>query len=415
MRDTQRKQSTGLILLAIVAILGCVTVAGPVEAAEPVKVGFATSLSGIFTQVGTDLLNGFKLYMEEIGHKAGGRDIKVIVGDIGSGQVNRAVQKVTSMIQEDSIDILAGVVHSGSANALARLAKRRDLPFVIANAGSDGLTQQRANPLLLRVSYSNSQGMHFLGSWAYDQGYRKAVVIAWDFVAGYEHIGGFCRTFTRAGGQIIQEIWTPLKVKDFKPFLEQINPEADVVVAFFGGLDALRFVTQYSKYGLKSRVPLLGYTALVDDSILQKEGQAAEGIITATHWALDVDTPENKKFIKAYQQKYGRKPSIFAEQGYVTGMFIAEALKNTKGEVKGAEFVKVMRGIKVTAPRGLIEIDKYGAPIQAYRLQKVVMEGGAPRNVVIQTAPSVSQFWTWNPKEYMSMDPYGDLKDAWAE
>jgi branched-chain amino acid transport system substrate-binding protein len=400
------------VVLFVTIVLALTTFS---RAAEPVKVGLATPLSGIFTQVGSDLLDGFNLYMEQIGHKAGGREIKVVVGDIGSAQVNRAVQKVSEMVQQDKIDILTGIVHSGSAYALARLAKRRKLPFVIALAASDGLTQHRKNPFVVRVSYSSSQGTHLLGEWAYEMGYRKAVVVAWDYVAGYENIGGFCRTFTKAGGTIIQEIWTPFKVQDFKPYLKKVRPDADVVVAFFGGLDALRFVTQYDKYGLKENIPLIGSSVLVDDGILGKEGAAAVGITSVTRWSLDVDTPENAKFIENFEKKFGRKPSIFAEQGYVTGMFIAEALNRTKGEVNGTDFVNIFKGLSLKAPRGHVKIDPYGSPIQTYYLQRVKMVNGAPKNVIIKSVPDVSQFWTWNPEEYMNMEPYADLKDTWAE
>ena len=77
------------------------------------------------------------------------------------------------------------------------------------------------------------------------------------------------------------------------------------VMVFFAGADALRFVKQYADYGLKKKIPLVGKGYLVDDKILQKQGSAAEGVVTESHWCLLLDNPENKKFTEAYTKKYG--------------------------------------------------------------------------------------------------------------
>jgi branched-chain amino acid transport system substrate-binding protein len=216
------------------------------------------------------------------------------------------------------------------------------------------------------------------------------------------------------GGKIIQEIWPPLGTKDFAPYLTKISREADVVMVFFAGADALRFVTQYAEYGLKNKIPLIGKGFLVDDNILPKQGSAAEGIITESHWCYLLNTPENKDFIAAYIKKYGHKPTLYSEQGYTTGKLIAEALKITKGKIEGEAFVKVMRSMELKAPRGLVKFDKYGAPIQDSYIRKVVMSKGELDNVPFKTYPSVSQFWTQSPEEYMNMPPYADMKGKWV-
>ena len=109
--------------------------------------------------------------------------------------------------------------------------------------------------------------------------------------AGYEHVGGICRTFTNVGGKIVQEIWPPLGTQDFKPFLAQVRQDADVIMAFFAGGDALRFVQQYAESGLKGKIAVVGKGFLVDENVLSKEGNAADGIVTESHWSLLLDNP----------------------------------------------------------------------------------------------------------------------------
>ena len=121
--------------------------------------------------------------------------------------------------------------------------------------------------------------------------------------AGFEHVGGICKTFTQQGGKIIQEIWPPLGTQDFKPFLAQIKSEADVVMAFFAGGDALRFVQQYEEVGLKGKIALIAKGDLVSEHLLTQQGKAADGIASVLHWCFLLDTPENVQFKVSLHQE----------------------------------------------------------------------------------------------------------------
>ncbi len=187
-----------------------------------------------------------------------------------------------------------------------------------------------------------------------------------------------------------------------------------MIIAFFEGGDAVRFVKQYSESGLKGKIAVVGKGFLVDENVLSQAGIEAEGIISESHWSLLLNTPENTQFKAAYVKKYGHAPSMYSEQGYVTGMVIAGALNKTGGQVRGREFVKIMRSLELKAPRGLIRFDEYGAPTQNYCIRKVQMIDGQWQNAIVKAYPAVSQFWTLKPVEFMAMPPYTDMKGQWA-
>lgn len=403
-------------MVMIISALICLVCGGQYAvAADTVKIGYAISLSGVYTALGVDLRDGFNLYMEQIGYKAGEKEIQVITEDIGSNQVSRALDTARKLIEKEQISILAGVVGSGTAYALAAFVEKHKLPFVISNAGADGLTQVKNNPFIVRPAFVNSAGSHPLGQWLFEKGYRNAVLMGADYAAGYEHVGGIARTFKKSGGSIVQEIWPPLGTKDYAPYLAKIDRGADVVMVFFAGADALRFVKQYADYGLKSRVPLVGKGYLVDDKILPKQGKAAEGIVTESHWCLLLDTPENTAFKNAYTKKYNHPPTLYSEQGYLTAKLIAEALNRTQGKVDGEQFVRVMRTIELKdAPRGIVKFDKFGAPIQTSYIREVKMVDGSWQSDPIKTYTDVNQFWTWSADEYMKLPPYSEMKGKWA-
>ena len=85
-----------------VCVMTCISCFSAVTwAVEPLKIGYCVPLSGVYASLGTDMRDGLNLYMEEIEHKAGGRNIEVIVKNIGSSQVSRALDTAHKLIVDE--------------------------------------------------------------------------------------------------------------------------------------------------------------------------------------------------------------------------------------------------------------------------------------------------------------------------
>jgi len=51
-------------------------------------------------------------------------------------------------------------------------------------------------------------------------------------------------------------------------------------------------------------------------------------------------------------------------------------------------------------------MDDYGSPLENVYIRKVERVNGELQNTVIQTVPKVSQFWKYNPAEYLRQPLY---------
>src|SRR5262249_54729532 len=71
MRRHRPWQAGALVLAAML-----LATAGPAAAAEPIRVGYLGPLTGIFAQAGKDMLDGFKMALDEAGYQAGPRKIE---------------------------------------------------------------------------------------------------------------------------------------------------------------------------------------------------------------------------------------------------------------------------------------------------------------------------------------------------
>ena len=113
-------------------------------------------------------------------------------------------------------------------------------------------------------------------------------------------------------------------------------------------------------------------------------------------------------FVKKFRDEYKDAPGYRAEAGYVAGRVLARALENTGGNPgTGMKLVEALRAVKISdAPRGPISFDEYGGVVQNIYIRRVDRIGKELQNTVIATLPNVSQFWTYDPKAYMSKPAY---------
>ena len=403
-------------VVVAVVMLAHGTAIAPAQEREPVRIGLIFTNSGPLAQLGLDMRDGNLLYWGQVGNRAGGRRVEILLESTASNKPDEGLTKARKLVERDRVHILTGVLETPVAYALRPYVNEKKMPLVINIAGADNLTKQQRSDYIFRSSFSNSQHSHPLGEWAYKQGYRKMVLVAADFAAGHEHIGGVARTFVGAGGQVIQEIYPPLGAPDFAPYLAQIRRDTDVVAVAIFGSDAMRFVQQYAEFGLKGKIPLIGKGGLTDEAFLDKLGDAALGLVVAYQWSGAVDTPENKKYVEAFQKQFKRTASLTGESGYVGAQMIARALDSVKGDVENLDaFLGALRKVEVDAPHGKVTLDQFHNPVQNIYLMRTERKGGALQNTVFATYPSLTQFWTWTPEAFMAMPSYSEMKGKWAK
>ena len=396
-----------VLLVAAGTLAGSQAVTGK-PADGPIKIGFIAPLSGPNAQNGRDILNGFLLYLQEIGSRVGGRQIDVIIED-DEAIPAVGLTKTRKLVERDKVHLMAGALLSSTGYALAPYIDSMRIPMVYPVVSADDLTQRRRSKWIVRTGYSGSQPNHAFGEYAYHTlKLKKVATIALDYAFGWESVGGFQRTFEAEGGTVVQKIWCPVFVHDFAPYLAQIPRDVDAVYALFLGRSALQFMRQYQEFGLKQRVRLIGAGTTTDEHVLPFMGDEALGVVTALHYSAALDTPANRKFVAAYRARYNRVPSYYSESMYTGAKWLVTAAEVVHGNVEdSAAFVDALRNVKLTdAPRGPVELDDYGNPIENVYIRRVERVNGQLQNTVIETVSKVSQFWKYNPADYLKQPLY---------
>jgi branched-chain amino acid transport system substrate-binding protein len=401
----QRRVPRSIVLLLVVGI-GTVLSgqgAGRPSTESPIKVGFLVPLSGPYVQNGRDILNGFLLALDEIGYRAGGRPIQLLVED-DEAIPAVGLTKARKLIERDKVHLMAGALLSSTGYALAPYIDAMQVPMVYPVVSADDLTQRKRSKWIVRTGWSASQPNHAFGEYTYRVlNRRKVATVALDYAFGWESVGGFQRTFEAEGGKVVQKIWAPVSVHDFAPYLAQISRDVDAVYALVLGRAALQFMRQYQEFGLKDRVLLIGGGTTTDEHVLPSMGDEALGVITALHYSAALDAPANRTFAAAYRARYKKVPSYYSESMYSGAKWLVAAADAVHGHVEdGAAFLEALRRVRVIdLPRGPVRLDEYGSPIENVYIRKVERVNGELQNTVIETFPNVSQFWKYDPAAYL--------------
>jgi branched-chain amino acid transport system substrate-binding protein len=397
------------IIAAVLTLLAsCATFVAEAAAQGSVKIGFLAPLSGAIAQAGKDMYSGCELFWEESGWQLAGRKLEVILED-NEGVPATALTRARKLVESDRVNMLAGVILSNVAYALVPYIDAQGIPTIYPINSADDLTQRKRPKWLIRTGFSAGGNMHPFGEYAAKVlHYKKIAIISLDYAFGWEIAGGFQQTFEGNGGQIVQKLWVPLNVQDYAPYIAQLRRDVDAVFVLALGRWTLLFAKQWATSGLKDKIPLIAGGTYSDEHVLPELGDESIGVISAHHYSAALDTPANRRFRAAFEKKYSRTPSFYSEDCYVGARAIAEAAKAVGGKVEDrAAFMAALRAVEITdSPRGPVKMDAYGNPTQNIYIRRVERVGGKLQNTVIYTYPDVSQFWKYNPEEFLKQPVY---------
>jgi branched-chain amino acid transport system substrate-binding protein len=368
----------------------------------PIKVGLLLPYTGTMPFQTKGITDGAELYFDEIGRKAGGRTIQVIKED-DEQNPTVGLTRVRRLVEEHKVNFIIGPVHSGVGLAIHDYVRKQKVILINPCANTRELTSpEKASENMFRTVETSDQGNYPVGKWMIkNTPHRNVVLVASDFAGGHHNAEAFKAGFEEAGGMVIKEVYCKLGTMDFASYLATLDVKgADAVYAWFVGTDAVRFVQQYQEFGLKKRIPLFGYVTIADDPYLPSVGDAALGIVAGSHYPVNLDTPKNRAFIKAYKGKYGEPPYRYSEYGYTAANLIGAASEALKGEIEDVsrvakEFKRVASQIE--APSGPLAFDQYNQRIINLYVVKTEKQEGKLVNAVVDRIGKVAQedVWKW--------------------
>jgi branched-chain amino acid transport system substrate-binding protein len=396
-------------LLAGGATFGALPLRRASAQAKPLEIGFLTVNTGPLAAGGKQQEEGAALFLKERGGMIAGRKVDLITQDT-AGNPSQARAKTQELVERYKVPVMIGPLATNEALAMDGYIRDSKVPLITTtSAATVDLKAHPVNPWVLHAFGTAPQVTYPLGDYAAKTlGYKRMAIVAEDFTYGYEGAGGFQLAFEAAGGKIVQKLWPPLNAPEYAPYLAQIKGDIDAIYMGFAGINPLRFLKQFSEYGLKGKLAVLGNTTSTDEGILKMMGDEAVGVYSAGWYAAGLDTPDNKNFVAGINAAYQHDPGFYTAGPYTALLIIEDALKSTGGNTDdAAAFLKAMHDVRLShGPIGPVRLDQYGTPILDIYIRKVARANGKLVNTILKTYPQVNQFWTYDPAEFVTRPPF---------
>jgi len=344
------------------------------QAANELKIGFLSTLSGPGGGIGIEVRDGFNLAMKLAGGKLGGLPTEVVFAD---DQLNPEVGKQLAerLLKRDRVNLMTGVIFSNVMLAVWPAIEQSKIFYVAPNSTPTRISGEGCSPYFFSASWPNEGHHEAAGHFATSKGYKNAYLIAPNYPAGKDALTGFKRGYK---GKIVNEVYTKVNQLDYSAELAQIRAaKPDTLYAFLPGGMGINFLKQFGASGLSKEIQLVVPGFVSDQDIIPAVGEPMLGLFDTSHWAYDLDNDANRKFVAEFEKEYKRLPSLFAEQGYTTALIIDAAVKEAKGKVEDEKTFRtaLMRApTQVKTPRGDWKAAPNGTPIQDYYVRQIVKD-----------------------------------------
>jgi branched-chain amino acid transport system substrate-binding protein len=365
---------------------GATTTLSPTTTLPPatggtIKIGHIRPISGVMATTSDRMLKAFDFALEQVGYQVANKNIEVITGD-SKGDPATAVEVARKMVEQDKVAMLVGPTQGGEQMAVAAYASQVGIPVLFTNPEPLPATTP-GFPMAVGGYGTEPQIASAMGVYAYTEaGYRNVDVLSGDFAPGHGFSSAFEAAFKAQGGTIVQEIFTPYPTADFSSYLTTLK-DADAVVAWIDGEQAIKLLTQYHELSVDKRMPLVGefhgsfLAPMILNALPAEVADSLIGALVPVPYSPLLDTPVNKKFVADFKAKFGILPEDMDSGPYVGAQIILKALEATNGDTTPATLLSALVAVNFDGPEGPIRFDAATrSAIKTVYIAKVAKQDG---------------------------------------
>ena len=332
----------------------------PAQAAEVIKVGIIDTYTGPATTYTQDVLDGFKLAINQVNAKGGisGKKIEFVVRD-DKFKPDIALAMAKELVMREKVNIIMGSTNSGAALAVSDFARKEKIPFIVTDAKSEKIVGEKGH----RYVFNANENTAMIGRATAIALSKKPYVKYWIAGEDYE-FGHACADAIWAhlkalkpNVQLLGQSWRKVGETDLAPYLSQIlQAKPDCLISASGGGGVTNFLKAVKAMGLEKQMPIYQHYA-TDTIALSPLGlEAPEGIMGSSSYHFYFpNTAENKAFTQDFRTHYKRYPGSTALYGYIAGVFIAKAYQKAHS-TNTEKFIDALEGLTIDSPIGKLEM-----------------------------------------------------------
>lgn len=352
-------------LIGVLVGLLLMTLALPTLAAESIKVGLVTSLTGPVSTYGISVRNAIVMGVDQINAGGGisGRPIELIIYD-DKGDATEAANITRRLIDRDKVALIMGPVITPCVLAAAPIAQAAGMPLITPTGTGDTITT--IGDMIFRAAYKDSFQGETMARFVRENLKLERVSIIYDVANDYSTglMNSFSKKFKELGGQITSVESYATNDNDFNAQLTSIsmrNPQALFIPDYYSAAGPI--MMQARQLGID--VPMLGVDGWDSPELTKLAGGYDDGGYFVNHYSADDQTASTQAFIADYKAVYGVDPDALGALAYDAILIVKAALEEANST--DAQAIKHAMGTasNISAATGTINMDPEGTPVKS--------------------------------------------------
>jgi branched-chain amino acid transport system substrate-binding protein len=325
------------------------------HAADPLKIGVPTDLSGTYATLGEEVMRAVRFAVDEANAAGGVAGHKVEFKSYDTEAKPDLARRQSEKLVQEGYPILTGLIASGEGLAIAPLMERWGSIYISTINKADELTGANCVPRVFRVNTQSAMDAATVKPWIGERKEKKWAIVAADIAWGRGSGELFTKAVKSLGKEITAELYTPANTNDFAPYIEQVKKSgAEGLWVVLAGRDAVNFAQQSKQFGLTDSITVSGVSFTTDGTV-KTLGDAAKGVYGIINYSATLDLPANQKFVKAWVAKYKTPPTNFEGETYL-GMEVLFQAVAAANSVKPDDIAKAMSGREFDTIMGKLKI-----------------------------------------------------------
>ncbi|NYI00719.1 branched-chain amino acid transport system substrate-binding protein [Cupriavidus plantarum] len=340
-----------------VAAAACVLCALPAHAADTIKIGLITALSGQSARAGEALTRGMTIAIDEINAKGGllgGRKLELVRRD-DEGNPAKGVLAARELIYKEKVAVLFGGLDTPVSMAIVPIANQEKVPFIGPWAAGTPITHNGANPnYVFRVSAVDEVVDKAMLQYAQKAfGASKVGLILVNNPWGESNEKGIVAALTAKGMKPAGIEKFEANDVDLVPQLGRLKAAGADVLLMVGNVGpSAQVVKSLDRMGWK--VPVVSHWGPAGGRFTELAGPNARNVhFVQTYSFFGQQTPVSTRVVNALKAKYSDvkgpddiTPAVGVANAYdamqLVGLAIAQA-GSTKGDAIREGFYKIDR------------------------------------------------------------------------
>ena len=347
-----------MIRKLLAAAAAAVALHGGALAQNTIKLGVVNIDTGPFAVSGAFVNDGAAFAVERLNAQGGalGRKYELIIQN-HAGSPASAIAAASRLVEQQGVSFFTGLNPSGTSLAIASKMSAMNALFIDATAASDDLTGKNCGPNYFRVGITDGMQVNSFRELAKQSGIKSWDLMMADIAVGHDTAKRFTAAMQESGGgKINKTLFAPITASDLGSYIAQLlDKPAEGLLMYYPSSGGIALIKQQQPFKLFEKYKTVVSASMVNEILIGAHGDASVGLWSAQSYFWAMPGERNATFVKAFEERYKRKPTYIDADAYMSFELVHQAILKAKSTDVSA-VRNALAGLKATTVVGDVEM-----------------------------------------------------------